>query len=311
MKQRPPAELQIPFDRVTYRDGQLLASSDLRDDFRSNERLRRMHTRFLHATWGIGLGFTVDAQISDDTVHIGPGYAIDISAREILLADDIALPLPVTNDATDLMLVIGYQDDSAYSGLPNLATLCTGSGLDPRDEKPVFSFRTPDTLNLGVDVPLARVHVQNGALTLLPDLSVRRYARRMTRPHIASGELDYTPTSKDLTGAIPVDTSDAGFANTPAYFVRLDATGTGLADLGAQFLANSAYIRSASSKGFVYVVPGLAGLANSNASPPVQLVIRWIGVEPVGGCEPVPNIFRIFLANGLLRTAILNQEVFK
>jgi hypothetical protein len=311
MKQRPPAELQVPFDRVTYRDGQLLASSDLRDDSRSNERLRRMHTRFLHATWGIGLGFTVNAQISDDMVHIGPGYAIDISAREILLADDIALPIPVTAAATDLMLVIGYLEDSAYIGLPDLAKLCTGSGLDRRDEKPVFNWRTPDTLNLGLDVPLARVHVQNGALTLLPDLSVRRYAKRMTRPHIASGELDYTPTRRNLAGTIPVDTSDAGFANTPAYFVRLDAAGVGLADLGAQFLANSAYIHSASSKGFLYVVPGLAGLANPNASPPVQLIIKWIGVEPVGGCEPVPNALRIFLANGLLRSAILKQGVFK
>jgi len=59
MKPRPPAELQTPFDRVTYREGQLLASRDLHDDFDTAERLRRMHTRFLHYTWGIALGFSV------------------------------------------------------------------------------------------------------------------------------------------------------------------------------------------------------------------------------------------------------------
>jgi hypothetical protein len=300
MKQRPPEELQTPFDRVTYREGQLLASRDQQDDLHANDRLRRMHTRFLHDTWGIGLGFTVNAETGDDSVHVGPGYAIDISAREILLASDIALPVPATATATDLMLVIGYQPDSAYRDLPDIARLCAGSTLDPRDEKPLFNWRTPDTLNPGTDVPLASVHVQNGALTLPPDLSVRRYASRMIRPHIGFGTLDYVSTGRSPLDVIPVDTSDAGFMNTPEYFVRIDAPGA--LDIFVQFLANSAYMEAATPKGFLYVVTGLSPAATF-APIQIPIVITWIGVEPVEGCEPVANPILVFTAAGFMMDA--------
>ena len=93
MNQRPPRDLQIPFDRVTYRDGQLLASRDLQDDVRADQRLRSLHTRYLHDTWGIALGFTVTASVGSSSVHVGPGYAIDASAQELLLAEDIDGPV--------------------------------------------------------------------------------------------------------------------------------------------------------------------------------------------------------------------------
>jgi len=296
MTTRPPRELQIPFDRVTYREGQLLASRDLHDDFDSVQRLRRMHTRFLHDTWGIALGFSVLGQIFDDSVQVAPGYALDNAAREILLSEDTLLPLPVTNEEVDILLVASCQPDSVYTDLTNVAALCAGSNIDPRNERPAFTWRTPLTLNLGLDVPLAHLTVQKGVLTRLPDLSVRRYVRRMVRPHIAGDVV--VASGRDIINGVKVDTRAAGFAHTTEYFVRLDSGFGGIADILAQFGANSAYVESSSPKGFTYVASELDKFFPG--SLPLPFLVTWIGVEPVTGCEPaagIPMFVRAALAS--------------
>jgi hypothetical protein len=307
MKARPPAELQIPLDRVTYREGQLLASRDLHDDFDTAQRLRRMHTRFLHGTWGIALGFSVYGQVSDDFVHVGPGYALDIFDREILLSEDIVLPVPATSAVADLVLVVSYQPDSLYRDLPDIAVLCAGSLLDPRAERPVFGWRTPDNLNLGFDVPLAHLRVNNGALALVPDLSVRRYARRQVRPHIATGSVD--SIGRVIADGLTVNTSDAGFARTPEYFARLDFALGGVLDVVAQFGANSAFIESSDAKQFVYRAPELIKFAPALLSFPFR--VTWIGVEPATGCEPASNPFVYFTYAGLSVSAAAPNSQFK
>jgi hypothetical protein len=295
MKARPPAELQIPFDRVTYREGQLLASRDLHDDFETAQRLRRMHTRFLHDTWGIALGFTVDGQISDDSVHIGPGYAVDSSAREILLSEDLVLPVPQTTAATDFVLVVSYTPDSVYRNLPDITVLCAGTNIDPRMERPVFAWRTPDNLNPGPDVPLAHIRVNNGGLVLVPDLSVRGYARRQVRPHIATGTV--TALGREIADGLTLDTSDAGFARTPEYFAKLDFSSNGIIDIAAQFAANSAFIETAAPKNFVYHVPELLKFLPAGLS--LQFLVTWVGVEPATGCEPVSIPYFYYTYSGI------------
>lgn len=307
MKARPAAELQIPFDRVTYREGQLLASRDLHDDFDTAQRLRRMHVRFLHNTWGIALGFTVYGQVSDDFVHVGPGYAIDISAREILLSQDTVLPVPQTTGATDLILVVSYTPDSVFRNLPDIAAFCAGTDIDPRAERPVFAWRTPDTLNPGPDVPLAHVRLNNGALVLVPDLSVRRYARRQVRPHIATGTVD--AIGRMLADGLTVDTSDAGFAQSAEYFAKLDFSRNALIDIAAQFAGNSAFIQSAGPKQFVYRVPELLKFAPAALS--LTFTVTWIGVEPATGCEPISNPFVLYTVAGVQATAFAPASQLK
>jgi hypothetical protein len=141
--------------------------------------------------------------------------------------------------------------------------------------------------------------VQNGALIMPPDLSVRRYAARMSRPHIAKGAVDFT-LDASLVAGIQVDTSDAGFAGTPQYFTRFDAVGGGALEVVAQFLANSAYIESATPKSFKYVVPGLAAFVTRGVVVKFQFVITWIGIEEVAGCEPLADLSRLFSIAGLL-----------
>ena len=60
MNPRPPAELQIPFSLaspIAKASSSLPAIS--MTIFDTAQRLRRMHTLFLHNTWGIALGFSV------------------------------------------------------------------------------------------------------------------------------------------------------------------------------------------------------------------------------------------------------------
>ena len=64
--------------RVTYREGQRLTARDLLDDRARRMRLRQLHVRNLHETWGIATGFDVQAA-GPAAVAIGPGYALDTS----------------------------------------------------------------------------------------------------------------------------------------------------------------------------------------------------------------------------------------
>ena len=152
-----------------------------------------------------------------------------------------------------------------------------------KNPAPAFAWRTPDTLNLGVDVPLAHLHVEKGVLTQVPDLTVRRYARRQVRPHIATGVA--FAIGRLIADGLTVNTSDAGFAGNPEYFARLDFVGNTALDALAQFGANSAYIASSDSKQFVYAAPELIKFLPGGLALP--FAITWVGVEPVTGCEPV------------------------
>jgi hypothetical protein len=290
MKPRPPAQLQIPFDRVTYRQGQALASRDLHDDFENAERLRRMHTQFLHGTWGIGLGFSVSGQVSDTSVAVGSGYALDSSAREILSQDQL-LPVPQTPAAADLLLVATYVADSEFRNVPDPRVLCAGTSSDPRAERPAFYWRTPDTFVPGPDVPLAHLRVQNGALISLPDLSVRRYARPLVRPHIGTGAVQASGAA--IASGLQVDTSDAGFAHNPEYFARLDFEGNPLIQAVSQFGANSAYVESSSAQQFVYRAPELRNFGGGLLLEQT-FTVTWVGVEPVTGCQPIFNPILIY-----------------
>ncbi|MDQ1450757.1 MAG: hypothetical protein QOK38_623 [Acidobacteriaceae bacterium] len=296
--QGTPRDLQQPFDRVTYREGQLMTGRDLQDDAGTNQRLRRLHTRYLHDTWGIALGFTVSAQTGDDSIHVGSGLALDTAGREILLGKDLSLPVPNTTSATRLMLVATYQGNEAYRNLKDLGTICFAGGLDPRLEQPVFAWRTQDTLAAGADVPLAAASVMQGALTAPPDLSVRRYADQMTRPHIGFGSFDFHPTRSDRYVHATVDTTDSGFSSTPQYFARLD-----IADATANtnkfpvaLVATFGYIDKATEASFIYSFPFPGG----DWPEALMLRVTWLGLERVSGCEPVFSLLNFYRLGGFL-----------
>src|SRR5262249_18657881 len=77
--------LEIPINRPTFRDGQRLASRDLGDLAARQSRLLALHTRFLHDTWGIAVGFELALADAGRAVDLGPGYGVDEQGRGILL----------------------------------------------------------------------------------------------------------------------------------------------------------------------------------------------------------------------------------
>jgi hypothetical protein len=299
MTPRPPADLQIPFDRITYRDGQLLASRDLQDDARVDQRLRGLHTRYLHDTWGVALGFAVTAFAGGTTVQIGPGYAVDSSGRDLLLAENLALPVPVTQQRTALILVIGYRTDRTYRGLPDVAPVCGRGGLNPWNERPLFAWRTLETIDLAADVPLAAFAVQQGALLTSADLSVRRNAARMVRPHIGFGSVRVQPQSAGgFFPEVQIDTSEAAFSHTPQYFARANPAQGDTSELLIAYFDALAYIDRPTATSFFYNVP-FASVFETG------LTMTWLGIEPVTGCEPVPNLQLLFTLAGFLHTSVL------
>jgi hypothetical protein len=298
MRTRAPQDLQVPFDRITYREGQLLAARDLEDDFLTNQRLRRLHVHYLHNTWGISLGYAVSGNAGDDTVHIGPGYAIDISAREIVLSQDIGVPVPNTAVRTDLMLVVNYQDDSAYRALPDLRNLCMPGVVDPMDERPGFAWRTPDTLRPGLDVPLAHAAVSEGALIAPLDLSVRRNAARLVRPHVGFDVAEVRPQGNSVPSflELPIDTTDYGFSQVPQYFARLVQSPGGVTEQQAAVATAIGFISDATPSGFVYNVPRTSLPRGDSPS----VLVAWLGLEPITGCAPVFNPIFFFMLDGRL-----------
>lgn len=300
--------LEIPFDRVTYRDGQLLTAADLTADQDHNARLWDLHTRYLHDTWGIAIGYVVNAGVGDTLVQVSPGYAVDIQGRPLVLSQTVPVPLPLIVGTAYMVLVINYQDNAAYRERADLNGVCLGSSMNDQ-ESPVFVWKDPSDVQLGNDIPLVTVQVTAGGVQST-DRRARRYVQKMVRPYIASGATDsgYTQWSQ-ISNAAPsgftfyqtvIDTSDSSFNNTPFYFAELHmgqrapaqiygVTNFGnnpdMADFGGPFT----FIQNPSPTSFTFnlIVPsvGSSSVADPNTS---QWTLSWVGIE-VAQCVPQFN----------------------
>ena len=122
-----PRDLAIPFERIAWRDGQLLASRDLRDDQRYGDRLRHLHIRYQHKTWGVVEGLEV-AAVGTSGVAVNPGYALDIEGRELLLPvlARVATPADIAASTTMYLVISQSAGSTACAAPPDLATLCPG-----------------------------------------------------------------------------------------------------------------------------------------------------------------------------------------
>jgi hypothetical protein len=287
------------FDRVTYRSGQLLTARDLSDDLQRDARLRWLHVRYLHETWGVTLGFKVQPDAQDNqAIVVGPGCAIDDIGRDILLASGVSVPLPNVTGPETFVLVLTYLDDSAFRDLHQLSMLCFGGGIDLRHERPTLTWVQPEDVQFGPQIPLVKVVVVNGAVQGSLDLRVRRNTRRLVRPHIGMGT-----TEPGRTGWLPwqasgltaqgmevvVDTSDAGFLQTPYYFAVAEGDGA-VEELG--------FVTKATASSFTYgyvlpgdgIEPGVTGAANAETK---EWTVTWIGLENAGGCEPTLDLLKL------------------
>jgi hypothetical protein len=319
--------LEIPFDRVTWRDGQLLTANDLQSDQTRNSRLWQLHTRHLHDTWGIATGFQVYADSGDSALQVGPGYAIDQQGRPLVLSQTTAVTLPLIATATYQVLVMNYQGDAAFRGRPDLAHLCAGA--DALQETPVFQWKSIDQVQLGLDVPLITVQVMKGQIQS-SDTRVRRYVQKLTRPYIASGQTDQGNTQWKPNFNIPggfvlyttvVDTSSSGFNNVPYYFPQLHmwneapayiygttngSTDTDFADYGGP----DTYLTSPTATGFTFNLLRSVEEQRQYGTTPsqAQWTVSWVGVE-VAQCAPPFHLLIAYISNFERKFPIFRQEV--
>jgi hypothetical protein len=320
------SDLDIPFDRITYRDGQLLTARDMGDDVRRAARLRWLHTRYLHETWGIALGFEVNVASGNRTVVVGPGYAVDNMGRDIVLPGGISVPVPGVTGPETLVLTMSYLEDCAFRARYDLVELCLDGGLGPRHERPGLAWRRQEDVRVGPEVPLCQARVANGVMQGGLDLRPRHMARRLLRPHIGWGETEAGATGwrawidqghSPLGLEVTVTTAEAGFIATPAYFATLQGdfgnqAGQSLADrdywaagaLPAFSESPFGFIAVADSTSFIYrVMRGTFPFGV--AITPVEAELRgwfvaWSGLESVMGCEPSLDLRRLLTLAGYL-----------
>jgi hypothetical protein len=285
--------------------GQRLRGRDLQDEHELQSWRRAVHVAALHDTWGIAIGFA--GSLGAGEAIIGPGLAYDCFGREIVLSRDQHVPGPVAPSADEeepaeqVTLVIRYNTGLDARAATADTFPCTDRGDRLGRDAPLFVWRRQGEVRLGLETPLLAARPTSDGLTDL-DLSVRRYARAQTRPHIAAGTTAATQSWEPWEvmdgGSVfgigvqtRVETSDAGFVGEPFYLAMLRAAPTKFARL-AQFGVFTSVVDTGPDGFTLRVAKGRrpntddVGFASSkiNTAP---LRIDWMGVELVSGCVPL------------------------
>lgn len=232
--------------RIRYKKRQMLSSQDLRDDADIMNLLRWMHNRALHEVHGVNSGMEI-CQLNNDgkqvdgedtlvMLEISPGLAYDCYGRELILPQSRRIRVPLTPpDASNIFtLLVSYQENSAFAEKAAGIGGCASGDSVLNLEEPIFNWK-PDSLVEIIDgVPLARVcYKEPKSPVLLNDSSKSPLSRPLARPRIASGATIPGKTAweewieKDSGGRYTIgfqtriDTSSAGFTETPCYFAKL------------------------------------------------------------------------------------------
>jgi hypothetical protein len=298
--------VDAPTDRITYREGQRLTARDLQDDRDGRARLRRLHVLHLHETWGIATGFDVQA-VGPHVVAVGAGYALDAAARDLVLSASTVIPVPAVTGPQVFVLVATFLPDCGFPTSAGGAAVCLESPVHPRRERPAFAWQTIDEFEPGAAVPICHVVVENKVIKGAVGTRIRRYARRLVRPYIATGMTDaengrWEPwwSQNILNGfAQRVDTADAGFTGTPQYFAELvpvrPSPGHTVAEVEHMLARTYGHVREAARDSFVFQALVIEAFRRDLMD---TWAIRWVGVQPMAGCPPVLNLKNLFTRAG-------------
>lgn len=299
------ADLSLDVDRITWREGQRLIARDLQDDRERRAVLRRLHVRHVHDTWGIATGFEIGAA-APSTVAVGPGHAIDDAGRDLVLSTSLALSVPDVDGPSLFVLVATYLPDCGFTSASNGA-VCLDAPLNPRRERPAFAWRDPLDLRPGPEIPLCHVVVEKGVIKGAVQTRVRRYARRLVRPYIATGVSDvdddgwkpWWRTNILIGFEREVNTADAGFTSLPVYLADVVVTAPDpkhpADEVSSMIAAGHGHILRATASSFVYrlIVPEPFVLTMRNT-----WAVAWTGIEPLSGCPPALNLKHLFTLAG-------------
>lgn len=246
-------------ERIQFFNGERLFASDLQALESFNREMRWLHNLSLHQA-GVGSGFSVTGNVGDRQVIITPGYAIDAEGEEIILTQQLTLPIPSVADngsggSVFYDLTVSYPQDSDLKpsevrvGICN----CPPEGVVKLREEPIFcwvrlndnsSNRQPVDARLkaqiqsGVFLVLAQIEVFHCQLRQPVSIAQRRDARPPKSPYIASGlaksaDLNWQPwggpngtiNALGFTVGFPyramVITTSGNFQANPSYVARL------------------------------------------------------------------------------------------
>ena len=225
-------DLQLPHvHRPGFFAGELLHATELDELVTVERSLRWLHNRALHG-WGLALGLEPAGPRGATQVSVARGYAIDAAGRDLVLEEPVTLAVPPVAAGADgkpvtYMLVLAYTDDE--EAIVELREgECDTAGAVRRSDAPMVAWRLPQDVREGLDLVLAAASVINCSLAEeLVTQAVRRSLGIVPSPYVVSGNAQVTwrlwPDSSAPAGVVAtVDTSEAGFGDTPVYHARLE-----------------------------------------------------------------------------------------
>jgi hypothetical protein len=179
-----------PFAEMRQREDELLRASDLAAELSAEAWRWAVHLRLVHRTWGVALGFGLEALSDEPAVAIGPGLGYDCHGTEILSPKRAVIPLPSELQQADLVVT---------------------ERCGPR-----FLWREPGR---ACDDELVLGHAGfKGDRAVGLDESVRHWCHGR-RFRIAGG----IAQQSQLKDKFNVSTAAGGFASTPLYFATLES----------------------------------------------------------------------------------------
>lgn len=310
-------------ERLRYWQGQRLRSRDFRDQIGIEAQLRWWHNRALHNAFGVRYGYDVEQVVSNGrlvAVKIGCGIAYDCFGRELILQGDRSVELPHRPEASEtIVLVVRYKNTKAFVPKRDRLNSCLPGSVSV--EEPDLCWLPGGATRAEEGVPVARVSYEGeGQTPELDGLFTAPPSRAMARPRVSSGETVPGDTQWELWDEIvktlgriqsvhvgmqvEVDTSAAGFTETPRYFAWLSGRLWQAANI-AFFPVPLLHIDAESYQGFrvrlwmppiVQLLGGRARKANQgfelefiNYAREQGLHVCWVGLqcEEKIKCEPL------------------------
>jgi hypothetical protein len=252
--------------RPDFYDGQALTASDLNAVQAYHRELLWLHQRTLHGS-GIASGLTVTGAKGDKAVTVAPGYAIDVAGRSVVLDASRVLDIPAVvggpaGQAVTYYLTVAYVPDDELAPTER-AGICGANGAVRRKDQPALAWRAPG--ETGQEIVLCGISVSDCKLRGPVDLSPRRSALPERQPFIYAGqsspaESNWAIWYGDEQARAPlfglravVNTSQAGFVNTPEYQATVVGSRTVDAQDGSRIPAvidGHVQIHSATADGF-------------------------------------------------------------
>jgi hypothetical protein len=244
-------------ERIQFFNGQRLFASDLQSLEAFNREMRWLHNTSLHQA-GIGKGYAVYGKKGDRQVTVQAGYAIDSQGREIVLTQEVILPVPPVSGEDDGLsvfydLTVSYPDDSALEEAETREGVCLPRGAVRLQEAPIFCWvrlerdefdnlhvkntKLAQDIKNNLKLVLTRAEVLNCQLEQDLSLAERLNARPPAQPYIACGEVkpvDWQVWEIELEQqsgvsvaarvglTAVIDTSEAGFLTGPCYNARIE-----------------------------------------------------------------------------------------